>query len=382
MQRIFDPPISTSNLYSPDVDRLCEVFRQAVDDQGRFVSGTSVQALEQRLCQYHRSDHCVAFATGFWALVAVIKLKCIADKPKVIIPSFTYRRLADVVYWAGKVPVMVDVDATTLAICPDAVRTALIDQTGTNQIGLILAVHPIVNCCDVAQLIDLANETGIPIAFDAVESVHETIQGRRIGSFGVGEVFSFHASKLINGVEGGYVCTNDIALRDGLIQYRSGNCDGKGSHANGIAAVMPDGHAVYALAGLDEIEANVDHNRSVFGHYRSGLNDVPGIRLLNFDESEQTSYKNIVAEVTEGFPLSRDKLVDLMNQEGMLARAHYFPALHTKRYCYQVESKSMPVTEHTMTRLINLPCGQRVSSRQVHMICDFLSSVARSSDGS
>ncbi|MGB7346539.1 MAG: DegT/DnrJ/EryC1/StrS family aminotransferase [Pirellulaceae bacterium] len=377
MQRLFDPPISTSNLYSPDVDRLCQTFRRAVDDQGRLVSGALVKDLELRLCQYHESQHCIVFATGFWALVAVVKLKCLTDKPQVIIPSFTYRRLADVIFWANKTPVMVDVDVETLAIDCNAVRSAISDQT-----ALILAVHPIVNCCDVTQLISLANETQLPIAFDAVESVHETIQGQRIGSFGVGEVFSFHASKLINGIEGGYVCTNDTVLRDELVQFRSGQFNADDQRLWGINAIMPDGHAAYALAGLEEIDANVAHNQAIYASYQSALSDVPGIRLLTFNDKEQTSFKNIVAEITDAFPLSRDELVEHLNQQGVLARAHYSPALHTKCYRYPTESSQLPVTEKVMTRLINLPCGQRVSTGQVRTTCLFLNSLARSRDDS
>ena len=90
-------------------------------------------------------------------------------------PSLTYRRLADVVYWTKHTPVFVDIDANNLAISPNAVKKYI-----TNDTALILAVHPIVNCCNVIELISISEEYGIPIIFDAVESVHETYQEKRI----------------------------------------------------------------------------------------------------------------------------------------------------------------------------------------------------------
>src|SRR6185437_7421804 len=80
--------------------------------------------------------------------------------------------------------------------------------------ALIVGVHPIVNCCDAEGLETLSVETGIPLLFDSVESVYETINHRKVGSFGLAECFSLHASKLLNGFEGGYVTTNNRSLAD------------------------------------------------------------------------------------------------------------------------------------------------------------------------
>ncbi|QDT13557.1 DegT/DnrJ/EryC1/StrS family aminotransferase [Planctomycetes bacterium K23_9] len=370
MGRSFDPPVSTSNLYAPDIDRVSKIFAGAFDRDGRLLSGHLVDQLETRLCGYHQSKYCVAFSTGFWALVAAVRSKSLSGKSQVIMPSFTYRRLADVVFWADKMPVMVDIDLETLAIAPDAVKANITEQT-----ALILAVHPIVNCCDVDALIAVATECQIPIVFDAVESVHETISGRRVGSWGVGEVFSFHASKLINGVEGGYVCTDDQPLRNTLVAFRSGQL-GEASSI-GIHSIMNDGHAAFALAGLDELEINVQHNRQIYQRYEAQLSTIPGILILKFDQNEQSSFKNVVAEVTDRFPISRDALVANLNEHGILARAHYSPALHTKSYRYAVETTAMPNTESIMTRLINLPCGQRVTKQDVDGVCRFIDSLAR-----
>ena len=71
--------------------------------------------------------------------------------------------------------------------------------------------------------------------------------------------FSLHASKFINGLEGGYVCTNDSHFATALKDFRLGqavfynNC----LHT-GLSGIPIDVHAAFALAGLDEIEANVN----------------------------------------------------------------------------------------------------------------------------
>ena len=369
MSRIFKPPISTSNLYAPDLDRVLMIMDDGMDADGQFIPGKLVEALESRLCDYHQSEHCVAFSTGFWALVAAVRIQAIADRRDVIIPSMTYRRLADVVYWTGKRPVIVDINPDTLAVAPAAVAASVTDQTAA-----ILGVHPIINCCDVAELMSIARRHDIPLIVDAVESVHETTNGQRVGSFGIGEVFSFHASKLINGLEGGYVCTNDADFSLALKRFRSADLnDVRPPEPLGVNATLCDGHAAFALAGLEEIEKNVSHNRQVYAAYCRELENVPHLRLVRFHESEQTSFKNIVAEVLPSAPLDRDELVAVMNRAGVLARPHYYPALHAKTYAYPIAIANVEHSELAMCRFINLPCGHRVDVDDVAATCQLLS---------
>lgn len=361
--------LSTSNLYEPDKHRVLGYVDLWMAKGGHSRPGVLVALLEQRLCEYHHSKHCVAFATGFWSLVACLRLKALSA-PEVIIPSFTYRRLADVVFWAGKTPRFVDVDPATLAISPKAVERAISSKTGA-----ILAVHPIVNCCDVGTLQGIAHDHRVPIVFDAVESVHETCEGRRVGSLGGAEVFSLHASKLINGLEGGYVCSDDPEFVARLRRFKTHDATSASLQEPGswIPSEMPDLHAAFALAGLDEIDLNVSHNQRIYRAYQARLKTVPGIRLRAFDEAEQTSFKNIVAELTGRSSCSRDSLVEQLNHNGMLARAHYSPPLHTRSYEFPVSCPdALPVTESVAARFINLPCGFRMKEGDVSSVVDVI----------
>ena len=108
---------------------------------------------------------------------------------------------------------------------------------------------------------------------DAVESVHETFAGKRIGSYGVGEVFSFHSSKLLNGCEGGYVCTDDETFFQSLLAFRDGGDRGINCHMNEL-------HAILALASLAEIENNVKHNKEIYSEYMRLLASVPFVKLI------------------------------------------------------------------------------------------------------
>jgi len=356
--------LSTSNLYEPKIESIFDLVDSFSDDSGELIEGLAIQNLEDRLCKYHKSKYCVSFNSGFWALVASIVSKSIEGRDEVIMPSFTYRRLADVVYWTKHTPVFVDINTDNLSISTNAVREAVTSNT-----ALILAVHPIVNCCNVNELINISKEYDIPIVFDAVESVHETYYGKRIGSFGVGEVFSLHASKLINGIEGGYVCTNDQYLSERLQSFREGD-------GIGMSSKMNDIHAIVSISSLSEINHNVEHNKSIYVQYKLMLSMIPSVRLLEFDEREQTSYKNIVIEMIDGSPISRDKLITFLNKKNILARAHYFPPLHLRCTGYKTINADMANTEFSAARYVNLPCGSRVFLSDVERVCSLIKSIS------
>jgi dTDP-4-amino-4,6-dideoxygalactose transaminase len=209
-QPLFAMPRSTSSLAQPDFERFLQYSRTFYEAHQFTNNGPLVQQLERRLAEFHQVAHCVTFCSGFWALVLAIKCLALPGRREIVMPSLTYRRMADVAAWTDLVPHFCEVDPQTLALSAETVRPHLNEQT-----ALILGVHPIMNCCDAAGLEALAEESGIPLFIDAVESVYETYAGRKVGSFGRAECFSLHASKLLNGFEGGYITTNDAELGGG-----------------------------------------------------------------------------------------------------------------------------------------------------------------------
>lgn len=360
---LFDAPKSTSNLVQPQFDRFL-----AYAHPGLSAPGSVAKRFEASLAVFHDVEYCVSFCSGFWALAVTMVALARPGGREVVMPSLTYRRMADVVAWTGLLPRFCEVDEHTLAISADSAKVCINENT-----ALLLGVHPIVNCCDVDGLCELARQHDLPLMFDAVESVYETVKGGKIGSFGDAEVFSLHASKLVNGFEGGYVTTRSASLAAKLIALR----DGKTSERGAIDARLDDTHAAMALANLDDLEVQVERNRERYLRYRDGLRDLQGIRLLNFDDTYQTSYKNIVVELLDEWPLPRSLTVEILNAERILARVYYWPALHTKPMAYPHIAADLPLTERLSERFVLLPCGDFVTPDDIDACIALLSFLHR-----
>lgn len=355
MTVLFAPPLSTSNLVRPDRADLLHYARAV------HAGAPVVEWLEERLAAFHEAAQCVTVCNGFWALVLAIHALAVPGRRDVLMPSLTYRRMADVVAWTRRRPRFCEVDPATLAATPGTMRAALVPD-----VGLLLAVHPIVGTCDAAGLVDLAEETGLPLLFDSVESVYERVAGGKVGSFGQAECFSLHASKLINGCEGGYVTTNDMALATRLAGLRDGTApDGMDARLNGI-------HAAMALAGLDGLAAQAGRNRARYDTYDRLLRGIPGLRLLPFEDPATSSCKTIVVELTDGFPLSRGATLERLHAANVLARAYYHPPLHAKAMAYDHVPADLPETSALSERFMLLPCGDHVSISDIEAVVRLL----------
>lgn len=355
----FERPLSTSNLVQPDRTAFMGYARAAYE--GAPVVGW----LEGRLAAFHEAAHCVTVCSGFWALALAIHALALAGRTDVLMPSLTYRRMADVVAWTGRRPRFCEVEVETLAVSAATMRAALAPE-----VGLMLAVHPIVGECDVSGLEDLAREQGVPLLFDSVEAVWERTEFGKVGAFGDAECFSLHASKLLNGCEGGYVTTQDSRLAERLTVLRDGVAtDGLDTRLNGV-------HAAMALAALDGLDDQVARNRTKFDLYRRLLAGVPGLRLLPFADGNAASCKTVVVEVLPVFPISRDVLVSRLNGANVLARAYYHPPLHTKSMAYPHVPARLPRTEALSQRFMLLPCGHHVDHTDIGAVVELLAGIA------
>jgi dTDP-4-amino-4,6-dideoxygalactose transaminase len=354
----FDSPISTSNLVRPDRASLMH-YARAVHN-----GAPVVEWLETRLATFHHADHAIALCNGFWALVLTIRALAVPGCTDLLMPSLTYRRMADVAAWAGLSPRFCEVDAKTLAATSGTMRAAL-----SPSVGLLLAVHPIVGLCDVEGLVALAHETRLPLLFDSVESVYEHAPSGKIGKFGDAECFSLHASKLLNGCEGGYITTRHASLARRLRDLRDGTApDGMDARLNRL-------HAAMALAALDGLDDQVDRNRLRYNAYRAGLARIPGLQLLPFDASLPSSYKTIVVELTDAWPRTRAQTLAALHAANALARAYYHPPLHQKPMAYRHVPATLPITDALAERFVLLPCGDHVTLNDIADVLHLLSEI-------
>jgi dTDP-4-amino-4,6-dideoxygalactose transaminase len=368
-QPAFDTIRSISNLLRPDIEQFLGYCKTIYDTKQLTDNGALVQQMEERFAQLHGTQHCVAFCSGFMALQVAMYVCAIPDKTEVVMPSLTYRRMADIAAWAGLIPHFCDVDVVSLGMTAKTAKNAINDNT-----ALILGVHPITNLCDINGLEALSHEHGIPLLFDSVEAAYAEHNGKMVGGFGRAEVFSLHASKLLNGFEGGYITTDDDSLAKVLRCVRNFGFDEKQNIVRlGLNAKLNELHAAMVLACLDIFTDHISQNRARHNAWQQVLADLPCLTLLLYSDTEQRGYKNVVVRCEDSWPLSRENTLRTLHAENMLARPYYNPPLHELSRKFPIVCNTdLSVTEEVTTQYMLLPSGDHVSVEDITVMGNIL----------
>jgi dTDP-4-amino-4,6-dideoxygalactose transaminase len=153
------------------------------------------------------------------------------------------------------------------------------------------------------------------------------------------------------------------------------------SVSDGMNAKLCEVHAAMSLANLDCLDATIAENKRRYRAYQRAIRSLTGLRLVEFDETQKTSFKNIIVEVMPDWPTTRDELVHVLNAERILARAYYSPPLHQKEMQYAHVSAELPITDSLSERFISMPCGSHLTVQEIELVLDLLSFISHHGSG-
>jgi dTDP-4-amino-4,6-dideoxyglucose len=380
---LFGSPRPIGQLDAPDVEEYLAALRESYDARHLSNDGPLVKKLEKRLAQLHEVRHAIALANAGLGLTMLMQYYGRGRTGEVIMPAFSYRGLPHFCQWAGQKPRFVDVDRRTHFLDPRCVAAALSKNT-TSVLGVCNFNDP----GDIDGVCAIARAAGVPVFLDSVYAVGSTYRGRMLGGFTDAEVYSLHATKLLNGFEGGYITTNDDELAAVMRWQRNFALPGirptigRTQDVLGLNAKLNELHAAMALLSVERMDATIGRNRERFEAYRRGLSEVRGLQLLPYAEGERANYQMAVVETLPPWPLTRDQTVRLLRAEGAAISAYYSPPLHRSEHCPAgVDAGRLPVSEDLALRFVQLPVGELTTVSDVKAICQLLELIAREGAG-
>lgn len=339
-------------------------------DRGWFTNdGPVVRDFEQRVSDHLGAKHCIAMCNGTVALEIAIRATGLTGE--VIVPSFTFVATAHALHWQGITPVFADIDPVTHNLDPESVRSMITPRT-TGIIGVHLWGRP----APATELQKVADEHGLQLLFDAAHAFGSSYQGRRIGTLGRAEVFSFHATKFFNSFEGGAIVTDDDELANTMRLMRNFGFSGYDNVIHpGTNGKMIEICAAMGLVNLDMIDETIATNRANHLAYTKELSGLPGISVLPYDDESTPNYQYVVLEVGPDSFASRDDLIEALQKENVLARRYFWPGCHRMqpyRDLFPHARLVLPRTEEVAARVIVLPTGSAVNSASISTVASII----------
>jgi dTDP-4-amino-4,6-dideoxygalactose transaminase len=285
-----------------------------------------------------------------------------------VMPAFTFIATAHAFAWVGLEPVFCDISPETHS--PTA---ADLDAAIGPACSALVAVHTWGTPCDVEAVEALARQRGLPLILDAAHAFACTYGSRPVGSAGIAEVFSFHATKFINSFEGGAITTNDSRLAERLRRLRDFGFAGVDNVISiGTNAKMSELHAAAGLTCLEALPAILDANRRCYQRYRDRLAGIPSLRMLDTEPRGQSNYQYVVVDVDPSAGVARDALVTALHAEKAYVRRYFYPGCHRSApYAARSVQPHLPITDRVCSRVMVLPAGP-LSETDIDTVVDTL----------
>lgn len=355
------PNIGNRQKFSSRVDDILD--RRWLTNDGPYVA-----EFEQRIIELTGVKHCIATCNATIALE--IAIRALGLKGEVILPSFTFIASAHALQWQEITPVFCDIDPQSHTVDPNAIERLITAKTTG-----ILAVNLWGRHCDITALEEIAGRHGLKLLFDSAHALACSYQGRMIGGFGDAEVFSFHATKFLNSMEGGAVVTNDDELAQRTRLMRNfGFTTYDHVDSIGINGKMSEMCAAMGLTNLESMSEFIATNRQNYKQYEEELAGLKGVMLVPNDEKESCNYQYVVLEIdVDQTIISRDELMKVLYSENVLARRYFYPGCHRMApYNSTLTGLSLPETERISDRVLSLPTGTSVSPADISTICEII----------
>jgi len=142
---------------------------------------------------------------------------------------------------------------------------------------------------------------------------------------------------------------------------------------------MSEAQAALALLSLQEYENNVIANHERYNAYRSGLKDLDGISILEYDTKTLNNYQHVVVIIDParaGF--QRDNFIDLLSAENVFCSRDFYPGVHRiMPHITLNKDNNFPETDKLSQRIMQLPNSQKMTEKDVEKICILLHEIQK-----
>jgi dTDP-4-amino-4,6-dideoxyglucose len=363
----FRQPLYVGRPSTGDRSRFLKRLNRALDNRWLTNGGPLVQEFEQRVAELTEVRNCVATCNATMALQLLYMATELSGE--VIMPSMTFVATAHAARILGLTPVFCDVDPATGCLDPQEAEVAITSRTSA-----VVGVHLWGRPSPIAELEKLASKHDLQLVFDAAHALGCAYRGQRIGRFGAAEVFSFHATKVVNSFEGGAIVTDDDGLAQHLRSLRAHGAgpDGHGERV-GTNAKMSEAAAAMGLTSLEAFDETVRQNRTNHALYLSELVGVDGVSVVSFDEHESPNCQYVVIKIDETITdIHRDLLMRVLKEENVVSQRYFSPACHQLEPYRSERPVELPHTERMADQVLALPTGPVVSGDDIRRVCDIV----------
>ncbi len=332
----------------PNVEDYKKEIEEIFASQWITNMGPKNNEFEDKLKDVLKVPNVSVFNNGTIALIIALKALNLPYGSEVITTSFTAAATPHCITWNGLKPVFCDIEPNTMTIDADKIESLITPNTSA-----ILGVHVFGFPCDIEKIDKIAKKHNLKVIFDAAHAFSTEINGKGIGTFGDITMFSFHATKLFNSIEGGCLTYNDDNLVKKIYKLRNYGIQSEEFVEDvGINGKMNEFQAAMGLLNLKIYKQEQEKRAKVKDFYDRELSTIQGIRIPQMPANTTNSYHYYPIIIEDNFPISRNELYKKYRDKNIFARKYFYPACIDYE-CYKNDPKLKRTDLSTVNDLKN-----------------------------
>ncbi|MGN9160330.1 DegT/DnrJ/EryC1/StrS family aminotransferase [Clostridium sulfidigenes] len=350
----------------PEFEEYVEEIKELWESHWLTNMGSKHKKLESKLKEYLKVPNVTLFVNGHLALECAIASMNLTGE--VITTPFTFASTTHAIVRNGLTPVFCDINPETYTI-----DTTKLESLITEKTSAIIPVHVYGNVCDVDKIEEVAKKYNLKVIYDAAHAFGVTVNGKGIGTYGDASMFSFHATKVFNTIEGGAITYNNSELTKVLNEVKNFGITGPETvEYIGGNAKMNEFQAAMGICNLRNVDNDIQKRKIIFERYRERLKDIKGIKFVQCQEGVKSNYSYLPV-LFDGFKMDRNEVMEKLASENIYTRKYFYPLVNNFE-CYKnrYHCSETPVAEYVANRILTFPLYSDLSVEDVDRICDII----------
>jgi len=235
---------------TPVTDEEEEKAVAEVLQSGRYADGPKAKEFEKNFSEYIKTQHAVATSSGTAALHMALIACGVKPGDEVIVPALTFFATVESVLHQGAIPVFADLDPKTYCIDPKDFEKKI-----TNKTKAIIPVHFFGEPAEIEEILEISHRHNLHVVEDCAQAHGAEFRGKKVGSFGDANCWSFYATKNMTTGEGGMVTTDNKEIADKIFALRNHGMTNRNDHTIlGYNYRLSEIHAAIGVVQLKKLE--------------------------------------------------------------------------------------------------------------------------------
>jgi len=350
----------------PSLEEYIDEIKDLWETRWLTNMGVKHRLLEEKLREYLNTENITLFVNGHFALESIIQ--AMELKGEVITTPFTFISTTHAIVRNVLTPVFCDINYDDYTIDVSKIEDLITERTSA-----IIPVHVYGNICDYQEIDRIAKKYDLKVIYDAAHAFGEKIDGINVSNLGNASMFSFHATKVFNTIEGGAVTYKKNELKEKLNQIKNFGITGPESiESVGGNAKMNEFQAAMGICNLRHVDDEIEKRKKVVKRYRERLSDIKGIKLYEEKENVKSNYAYFPV-LFDGYKTNRDEIYEELKKNNIFSRKYFYPLTNNVQ-CYKnkFNVEETPTAKYVSERILTLPLYADLELSDVDRICDII----------